>query len=209
MKNGHNTGGIFDILPTMAEEREFIDEQEHPGFDRYRALVEAFHGNETDAFVDDLRALIEEDPFYLDPYLLTVEFLEELELHDEAAYMLEKAYQRAVDLVTAEDGNWPDKLRWGFVENRHIIRTLVSKAVFYWKSDQNEEALELFGRLLKMNPNDNAGNRYFILGILTGMSFQEFTDRFDKGGYYDNEIDEWFNDHYTKFPDELGGWDGE
>ena len=139
-------------------------------------------------------------------YLL---YYEEPELEDQSAYKLEAAYQRAVEIVTAEDGKWPEELRWGFVENRHIIRTLVSKAVFYWKSDQYEEALELFGRLLRMNPNDNGGNRYFILGILTGMSFQEFMDKFDRDGYYDNEIDDWFNSNYKDFSDELGWWDEE
>ena len=62
---------------------------------------------------------------------------------------------------------------------------------------------------MRMNPNDNGGNRYFILAIKMGMDFQGFMDRFDRDGYYDNEIDKWFNDHYTNFPDELGWWDEE
>ena len=192
----------------MAEEREFIDELEHPGVDRYRELVDGFDANEVEDFVDSLLALIEEDPFYFDPYLALVQLNEEAELYDESARLLEEAYAKAVELIT-EDGKWPDKLRWGFVENRHIIRTITSKAVLFWKKNQIENALDLFGHLVRMNPNDNGGNRYFILAIKMGMDFQGFMDRFDRDGYYDNEIDKWFNDHYTNFPDELGWWDEE
>ncbi len=32
-------------------------------------------------------------------------------------------------------------------------------------------------------------------------------DRFDRGGYFDNEINEWFKEHYSRFPAEFGWWD--
>ena len=41
------------------------------------------------------------------------------------------------------------------------------------------------------------------------MSFQGFMDKFDRGGYYDHEIVDWFDEHYSKFADELGWWDEE
>ena len=114
----------------MAEEREFIDELEHSGADRYQEIIDGFDGNEddVDAFVDNLYDLIEEDPFYCDPYLALVQLNEEAGLHDESARLLEEAYKKAVELIT-ENGTWPDLLEWIFPENRHIIRTLTSRSV--------------------------------------------------------------------------------
>ena len=193
----------------MTQEREFIDELIHTGEGQYHKLVEAFDGNEVKVFIKALQKLMAEDPFYFDPYLSMVELLECAELKDESADLLEKAYAKAVKLITDEDGKWPDKLQWGFWENRHIIRTLISRGILFWKDDHNDEALSLFGRLLRMNPQDNGGNRHFILAIKMGMSFQGFMDRFDRDGYYDNDISEWFDEHRKKFPAEFEWWDEE
>jgi hypothetical protein len=38
------------------------------------------------------------------------------------------------------------------------------------------------------------------------MSFEEFENRFNKGGFYDNEMVEWFDENYSKFPDEFDWW---
>ena len=186
-----------------------MDALNHPGVDRYRKIVEIFRSSEIEASINKLFDLIEEDPFFFDPYLTIVDLLKEAELPDESASLLERAYKMAVQLITDKKGNWPDKLRWRFPENRHIIRTLTSRAVMYWKEDQKEEALSLFDRLVNMNPNDNGGNRYFILAIKMGMSFQGFMARFDKSGYYDNEIIEWFDTHHGKFQAEFKWWDEE
>lgn len=191
----------------MTEGKDFVDELKHPGVDRHREIVDAFDDTEVEDFVDKLFELIDEDPFFFDPYLTMVELFEEAELYDESAELMEKAYEIAVQLITAKNGRWPAKLRWGFVENRHIIKTLTTRGVLFWKNDRKEEALNLFNRLLRMNPNDNGGNRFLILGIKMGMDFRGFMDRFDRGGYFDNEINEWFNEHYSRFPAEFGWWD--
>lgn len=102
----------------MTQEREFIDKLIHPGEGQYHELVEAFDGNEAEAFVKTLQKLMAEDPFYFDPYLSMVELLECAELKDESADLLEEAYAKAVGLITDENGKWPDKLQWGFLENR-------------------------------------------------------------------------------------------
>ena len=50
---------------------------------------------------------------------------------------------------------------------------------------------------------------YFVLAIMMGMSFQGFMERFDRDGYYDNDISEWFDKNHKKFPAEFGWWDEE
>ncbi len=186
-----------------------MDALNHSGVNQYREIVEVFRDSEIEASINKLYDLIEEDPFFFDPYLTIVDLLKEAELYDESASLLERAYKMVVQLITDKSGDWPDKLRWRFPDNRHILRTLTSRAVMYWKEDQKEEALSLFDRLVNMNPNDNGGNRYFILAIKMRMSFQGFMDRFDKSGYYDNEIIEWFDTNHGKFQAEFKWWDEE
>ena len=101
----------------MVKKREFVDALNHPGVDRYREIVEIFRGGDSgiEAFVDKLYDLVEEDPFFFDPYLTMVDLLGEAELHDESASLLETAYKKIVQLITDKNGNWPDKLRWRFL----------------------------------------------------------------------------------------------
>lgn len=125
----------------------------------------------------------------------------------EAETILNRAYKRAIKLITDSEGNWPDIIEWGYLENRHIIRTLLNKALLLWQMGKNEEGLVILRKLLRTNPTDNIGARDFILAIRMGMTYKEFENRFNKGGYYDIEIDEWFNDNYIKYPDEFSWWE--
>jgi len=60
---------------------------------------------------------------------------------------------------------------------------------------------------LKTNPGDNVGARDFILAIRMNMSYETFEKRFNKGGYYDTELTEWFEKNYKKYPDEFEWWE--
>jgi len=125
---------------------------------------------------------------------------------DEAERVLDEAYRRALNLITDEKGEWPDLLEWGWFENRHIIRTLVNKGASLWDEGNAEEALKIFRNLLRANPYDNPGVRYYILAIRMGMSLDEFEERFEKDGFWTSEIDKWFNANYELFPEEFEWW---
>jgi len=60
---------------------------------------------------------------------------------------------------------------------------------------------------LQTNPGDDVGARHLILAIKMNMSFDDFEKRFNKGGYYDSEMMEWFDKNYKKFPDEFDWWE--
>ena len=77
-----------------------------------------------------------------------------------------------------------------------MLRTFVNKAVSLWKDKKNDEALVLFRKLLKTNPGDNPGVRNYILAIRMNMSFGDYENRFNKGGYYDMETVDWFDENY-------------
>lgn len=174
--------------------------------DRYYDLIEGYPGEERPGLRKNLNSLIEKDPDFLDPYLVLCEIWEDEGNSKEADSLLDVAYKRALKLILDKDGNWPDILEWGFLENRHIIRTILNKAISLWDHQAADEALEIFRKLLHTNPNDNAGARYFILAIRRNMTFKEYEDRFDKGGYYDMDTEKWFAKNYTKFIGEFEQW---
>ena len=78
-----------------------------------------------------------------------------------------------------------------------------------WESGDKKQALEIFRKLLKPNPNDNIGARYNILAIRLGLG-PDYEEKFackDAPGYMDgSKIWNWFEKHRKKFPDEFGWW---
>lgn len=154
-----------------------------------------------------LKTFITKDPDFLDPYLF-LRYIYQYEGNEkEADRLLDEAFSKAIDLITDEKGNWPDILEWAWLENRHIIRTILHKALSAWEKNETDEALTLFRKLLRTNPNDNIGARDFILAIRMNMGYDEFQDTFDKGGYYDMELMDWFDENYKRFPDEFEWWE--
>jgi len=125
----------------------------------------------------------------------------------EADLVLDNGYKRAIKIITTEENEWPDLLEWGWVENRHVIRIIMNKAISSWNKRETDPALDLFRKLLKSNPSDNIGARNYILAIRMHMSFDEFEEQFNKDGFYDSSLIDWFDDNYKKFPDEFDWWD--
>ena len=154
-----------------------------------------------------MKKLIEKDPDFLDSHVLLYQILQDEDNPAETEKILDEAYNRAIKLITDKHGNWPDVLEWGWLENRHIIRAILNKAILLWDKNKTEEALDIFRKLLKTNPGDNVGARDFILAIRMNMTYKEYEKRFNKGGYYDNESADWFNKNYKKFPDEFSWWE--
>ncbi len=154
-----------------------------------------------------MEKLIEKDPDFLDSYSMLAQVASEEGHLDEAVKLINTAYDRALALITDAEGNWPDILKWGWLENRHIIRAILSKAIVLWNVGFPSEALVLFRKLLRSNPGDNIGARELILGIRMNMTYEDFETRFNKGGFYDDELIDWFEENHKKFPDEFEWWD--
>jgi len=188
-------------------QREYIDKK-HKVMSAYYDLCEKYcNGSDKRVIKRQLNQLIKENPDFLDSYLLLCEILQNDDNLPEAEKILDEAYERALMSITDKKGNWPDVLEWGWLENRHIIRTILNKAISLWEKGEIDGALDLFRKLLKTNPGDNVGARDFILAIRMNMSFEEFENRFNKGGYYDMELSDWFEENHKSFPDEFGCWE--
>ena len=191
----------------VRRQREYVD-KDHKVMGSYYDLCEKYcDGRGRKTIKKQLKQLIEKDQDFLDPYLLLRDILRNEGSLQEAEKVLDEAYERALRSITDEKGNWPDVLEWGWLENRHIIRTILNKAILLWKNKRIDNALDLFRKLLKTNPVDNVGARNYILAIRMDMSFEEFEERFNKGGYYDTELSDWFDENYKRFPDEFDWWE--
>ena len=112
-----------------------------------------------------------DEPEFLEPIMKLLgiyDMTQEKEKHDK---LLEHAYKSALHHVADKKGNWLyDKIEWGWLENRSIIRALQNGAIKRWKEGKTKEAKQVFQSLLKTNPNDNSGVRYHLLAILEGMT---------------------------------------
>lgn len=182
--------------------------------DKHRQITDPFYelcnnlGDSNPIFIKkQLQRFIQEDPDFLESYLLLSEILFEEGKVDEGEGMTNTAFTKAIKMITDKNGNWPEVLEWGWLENRHIIKAILNKALSYWVKGETDEALDLFRKLLSTNPGDNPGVRYYILAIKQGMSYREFEKRFDEGGYFSSKLDHWFEKNYKKFPEEFGWWE--
>lgn len=155
----------------------------------------------------ELRGLLASDPDFYDPYLWLRDLLRRGNdgRETEAAELLETAYSRAVARV-APKGKWPARLEWGWLENRHILRTLLNHAIAAWEDGRTDDAAGEFARMLALNPNDNAGARNYLLALREGQTFAEHRARFEVNGLIRAEVFDWFEEHAPKYPADFAAW---
>lgn len=212
MKQGvqilHPDEVFSDASEDSVEDGEFIA-RDSPASETFYELAEQYSAarGSTTMLERRLRELITLDPDYYDPYLMLREILNQTKREEEGMALLNEAYRRALERITDPDGAWPPSLAWGWLENRHLIRTLLNQALAYWTAGNNTEALDLFRHLLRSNPGDNIGARQYILAILMGETFEGFERKFvSKFGYDALKMDKWFDANISRFPDDFDWW---
>ena len=188
--------------------REFIDGY-HAIEKKYYEIMDGYTGKNVNNVISRLKKLIPKDPDFFETYNSLQDLLSMIGKKDEANILIKQASERALKKIADQQGNWPDRLEWVYLENRHIIRALFNQALLLWKEGTIDSALDFFRKLLRSNPNDNLGVRYFILAIRKNMKFTEFDERFNKKGFYTNEIDHWFYNNYLLFPEDFEWWEKE
>lgn len=186
--------------------KEFFD-KDHQVMNRYYDLLEG--GLSTKQVRKEMEKLIQEDPDFYDPYLVVADILKSGRKLKEARELLYTAYERALKRIVDKEGKFPKKMVWSWLDNRHLIRAVDGWAGELWKQKKAEEALEIFRKLLKSNPDDNIGARYNILAIRLGLGpdyEKEFASK-DMPCYLDGfKLSEWFSKYSKNFPDEFGWW---
>jgi tetratricopeptide (TPR) repeat protein len=58
---------------------------------------------------------------------------------------------------------------WGLLETRPYMRARGGLAQALWDIGYHDEAIEHYRELLRLNPNDNQGNRYLLAGCLLAL----------------------------------------
>ena len=180
--------------------KEFVDKHRKAS-ERFEKLKASFEEGNIEELKKELKALLEEDPYFFEPYILLNEIYELEGNLKQAEDVLEEAYKKVMELI-APDGKLPERLEWKHPTNRHIIRALLNVGIFYWELGELEKALDVFRKIYSMNPSDEVGVRFYILAILEGMGFEEFEQVFSRDGEYDhNDLKRWFEKHSINYPD--------
>jgi tetratricopeptide (TPR) repeat protein len=68
--------------------------------------------------------------------------------------------------------DFKDTLPWGYLFNRPFLRALHGYGLCLWRLGQDEKALQVFERMLALNPRDNQGVRLCWSDIRNGRSWE-------------------------------------
>lgn len=129
--------------------------------------------------------------FYMSMYTLTWDLKHILEWFEKAK---EKVFKDC-------KWKWPKTILWWYTDNRPLLSLIKNYSTALWIMYNLSEAEDILKLLLKLNKNDNQGNRYDLLAIKEWLSYDEFIEKFDKWWYFDNEISEWFSKNVKKYKD--------
>ena len=203
-------GADEDDLEDESDTYEFIDKDRFKVSELYWEFTESPESENIKKGIKILKGIIKKDPDYFDPYISLHEYYLMDRDFKNAIKIIETGFKRAIDLID-DNGRFPDKLPWGFIENRHIIRMIFNFAMFVWANDENKDiALKIFMELLKSNHNDNIGARYSIVAILEGFGSQEeWEEQFESENGMGLEymaVEEWFYKAAEKHRDVIGWW---
>ncbi len=139
--------------------------------------------------------------------MIVADDLKELEKFKEVINLEKEVFDRARSRIKDEDGNWPDKLIWGWIENRYIIRVLLRGADNLWIAGFNDDALEIYRHLLRMNFSDNVGARNAILGLRMGLIYDEYINEvWPKATMPADHVIKWFNKNVKPYAEEFQDW---
>jgi len=166
----------------------------HPLEDKVYELKEQWDGTNGIGIRRKLNALVKEAPGLIEAYNCRYDILG----HEDHIVAQDKEAKRAYNAVVTHyfsDG-FPDQMEWGFLENRPILKALYNFAVSCWVPREKEETIKTFKLLLRLNPSDNQGARFCLLGILEGMSQHHFFHKMDQ-----SMMLPWFQENCGKYAD--------
>lgn len=186
--------------------KEFIDKNHRVMHDFYDLMDSNASAKK---MKKELNEMIEEDEDFYDTYIALADLYFYNGKDKEGEKLLKEAFERAVMRITNSKGNWPKLMEWGFLENRHLMRAIEHYGTLCWEDGKTDEALDIFRRLLRMNPGDNQGVRHNILAIKLGLGVEEWQKPFEAKhnrkiiGLDARKVSEWFEENAKKFPEEF------
>lgn len=126
-------------------------------------------------FAKSVLKYIQEEPDYLLPYvtLADTEFAARQNIEGK---LLREAYERALRLIGAHDGEWPNLLESSRFTNFHIVLAIQAQAKWQWKQGDTQAARVLLQKLLEVNPLDTTNARYELAAVLVGLTPKQWQD---------------------------------
>lgn len=186
---------------------EFIDEmREDDAFWDLHDRLE--HGDEElEELIPEYVQAINSDPFFLYPYQDLAVIYFTLDEYEKGINLTVQAYEKALELILDKDGNWPTRLSFEWPENRHILFTLKAQAHSLWGNFDLDKAMEIYEKILRMDPIDELGVRFHYMAVLEGMTYENFSEKFEsEGTRLNEEVVSWFERKSEKHKDEIGWW---
>jgi len=189
------------------EAHEFIDKDRFEVNEMYWNFLDSEVAGDSKKSIKKLKEIIKKDPNFFDPYINLHEYYFSENKTKEAFEILTEGFNRAMKLIHNKE-RFPDELIWGFMENRHIIRIIFAYATLVWLAGDSKKALAIMLQLLKSNPNDNIGARYYIVAILENYACAEdldemFEEKFKMDAF---KIEDWFHKKSQRHQNILGWW---
>jgi len=143
----------------------------NPKWDCYYDAMEYLNGGDTSAAKRFLKKAIKIDEDFVAAYMGLTAVFKEKEDEKNIRKYTNLAYQKTRKIFP----QWPERMIWGVLQNRQYLRAVCDKAALFHNDGDTEEAERLYRLILKLNPNDNQGVRYYLAALFAGKT-PEFVD---------------------------------
>lgn len=160
-------------------------------------LMQTWDGTNGIGLRRKLNALIKDNPHLITAYNSRCQILE---YEDNLVALLKetkRAYDAVIEVILDDQGDFPESMPYGWLENRPCLSALFNYCLTLWKTLKWEEAESLMRQMLKMNPTDNHGVRFYLLAVLERMAYRTFLDRFPEDN--DRTLMQWYEMDSKKF----------
>lgn len=149
----------------------------HDEHDLYYDAMEALNAGKTVAAKRLLLAALRLNPDSVEAYVGLTAVYQATGKKMKAKECIDVAYE----MTRRKFRKWPRELLWGYMENREYLRALCNKAMQYHEDGLLPEAEELYRLILRLNPNDNQGVRYFLAGLFARLLPEDVDALMEKG----------------------------
>ena len=129
------------------------------------------------AALDILKKTLKRNKDYIELYVGLASVYRMIEDNKSFEKIVEVGFEKLKDKFP----EWPKKMFWGYINNRQFLRIIDFKACLCFEKGDKKQAEKLYKLLLKLNPNDNQGIRYFLAGLYENISPKEIHSMFEEG----------------------------
>ncbi len=119
-----------------------------------------------------LRQTLKKHKDYIELYVGLASVYRYIGDDDNFEKIVEKGYKK----LREKFPEWPKEMFWGYTNNRQFLRMIDFRASLYFDQGDKKEAEKLYKLLLRFNPGDNQGIRYFLAGLYEDISSKKMDE---------------------------------